>query len=203
MSWPRWCGAVASDMEAIAIDRYGRTVGLLYRSRRGRQQSVNLMMVSSGMAYWYRRYGGRELGFPEAEEEAKTQRRGVWKDRRSGQTASLGLSVGTASAAATAIPPRAVAGVPGGAGGDNGDTGRARFLAWMDRMKGGYPLPSPLPQGADRGMYGCFAGGFHPHPSPLPSRERGHCGSYLPLSAHKGRGGLARAFSKSSGLRSW
>ena len=72
-------------MEAIATDRYGRTVGLLYRSRRGRQQSVNLMMVSSGMAYWYRRYGGRELGFPEAEEEAKTQRRGVWKDRRSGR----------------------------------------------------------------------------------------------------------------------
>ena len=73
------------NMEAVATDRYGRTVGLLYRSRRGRQQSVNLMMVSSGLAYWYRRYGGRELGFPEAEEEAITKRRGVWKDRRSGR----------------------------------------------------------------------------------------------------------------------
>ena len=73
------------NLEAVATDRYGRTVGLLYWSRRGRQQSVNLMMVSSGMAYWYRRYGGRELGFPEAEEEAKTERRGVWKDRRSEQ----------------------------------------------------------------------------------------------------------------------
>ena len=69
-------------MEEIATDRYGRRVGLLYRSRRGRQQSINLMMVRSGMAYWYRRYGGRELGFPEAEAEAKSQRRGVWRDER-------------------------------------------------------------------------------------------------------------------------
>ena len=69
-------------MEEVATDRYGRTVGLLYRGRRGRRESVNLMMVRSGMAYWYRRYGGRELGFPEAEAEAKSQRRGVWRDGR-------------------------------------------------------------------------------------------------------------------------
>ena len=69
-------------MEEIATDRYGRRVGLLYRSRRGRQQSINLRMVRSGLAYWYRRYGGRELGFPEAEAEAKSQRRGVWRDQR-------------------------------------------------------------------------------------------------------------------------
>ena len=37
-------------------------------------------MVRSGMAWWYRRYGGRDLGFPEAEAEAKRRRRGVWKD---------------------------------------------------------------------------------------------------------------------------
>ena len=73
------------NMEVITTDRYGRTVGLLYRSRRGRQQSVNLMMVRSGMAYWYRRYGGGELGFPEAEEDAKRRRRGVWLDGRGRQ----------------------------------------------------------------------------------------------------------------------
>ena len=66
-------------MEAMATDRYGRTVGLLYRRRR-RGQSVNVEMVRSGMAWWYRRYGGRDLGFPEAEAEAKRRRRGVWKD---------------------------------------------------------------------------------------------------------------------------
>ena len=65
-------------MDVRATDRYGRTVGLLYRRRRG--QSVNAEMVRSGMAWWYQRYGGRDLGFPEAEAEAKRRRRGVWKD---------------------------------------------------------------------------------------------------------------------------
>ena len=64
-------------MDVKATDRYGRTVGLLYRGRRGR--SVNVEMVRSGMAWWYRRYGGRDLGFPEAEAEAKRRRRGVWR----------------------------------------------------------------------------------------------------------------------------
>ena len=65
-------------MDAMATDRYGRTVGLLSRRRR-RGQSVNVEMVRSGMAWWYRRYGGRDLGFPEAEAEAKRRRRGVWR----------------------------------------------------------------------------------------------------------------------------
>ena len=68
-------------MEAKATDRYGRTVGLLYPGQRSRE-SVNVAMVRSGMAYWYRRYGGRDLGFPEAEAEAQAKRRGVWKDGR-------------------------------------------------------------------------------------------------------------------------
>ncbi|MCY4557392.1 MAG: thermonuclease family protein [Chloroflexi bacterium] len=64
-------------LDVVATDRYGRTVGLLYRRRRA--QSVNVEMVRSGMAWWYRRYGGRDLGFPEAEAEAKRRRRGVWR----------------------------------------------------------------------------------------------------------------------------
>ena len=65
-------------MDVMSTDRYGRTVGLLYRRRR-RAQSVNVEMVRSGMAWWYRRYGGRDLGFADAEAEAKRRRRGVWK----------------------------------------------------------------------------------------------------------------------------
>ena len=68
-------------MEVRATDRYGRTVGLLYPRQRGREP-INVAMVRSGMAYWYRRYGGRDLGFPEAEAEAQSKRRGVWKDGR-------------------------------------------------------------------------------------------------------------------------
>ena len=72
-------------MEEIATDRYGRCVGLLYRRRKGRGQSINRDMVRSGMAYWYRQYGGRDLGFPEAEADAKSKRRGVWRERGGAQ----------------------------------------------------------------------------------------------------------------------
>ena len=71
-------------MDVMATDRYGRTVGLIYAGRR-RRESVNVAMVRAGMAYWYRRYGGRNQGFPEAEAEARTKRRGVWKDGRRAQ----------------------------------------------------------------------------------------------------------------------
>ena len=66
-------------MESVTTDRYGRTVGILYPRRR-RAEPVNVAMVRSGMAWWYRRYGRRGLSFPEAEAEAKRRRRGVWKD---------------------------------------------------------------------------------------------------------------------------
>ena len=68
-------------MEVRATDRYGRTVGLLFPRQRGRE-SINVAMVRAGMAYWYRQYGGRNLGFPEAEAEAQSARRGVWRDGR-------------------------------------------------------------------------------------------------------------------------
>ena len=69
-------------MEEVSEDRYGRRVGLLYRSQRGREEMINVAMVRSGMAYWYRRYGGRELGFPEAEARARSRRLGVWSGER-------------------------------------------------------------------------------------------------------------------------
>ena len=76
-------------MDTMATDHYGRTVGLLYHRRRNRE-TVNVAMVRSGMAYWYRRYGGRDLGFPEAEAEAQAKRRGVW-ERRQARPPPLGL----------------------------------------------------------------------------------------------------------------
>ncbi len=66
-------------MDVVDTDRYGRTVGVLYSGRWGREP-INVAMVRSGMAYWYRRYGGRDLGFPEAEAEAQAKRRGVWRN---------------------------------------------------------------------------------------------------------------------------
>ena len=71
-------------LQEVAKDRYGRTVGLVYPGSR-RRECVNVAMVRSGMAWWYRRYGGRDLGFPEAEAEAKIRRRGVWRDGQRSQ----------------------------------------------------------------------------------------------------------------------
>ena len=71
-------------MELTGTDRYGRRVALLYRSRR-RKESINLMMVRDGMAHWYQRYGGRELGFDRAEAAARAERRGIWRGRGGAQ----------------------------------------------------------------------------------------------------------------------
>lgn len=71
-------------MDAVSTDRYGRTVGILYPRRR-RGEPVNVAMVRSGMAWWYRRYGTRGLRFADAEAEARRRRRGLWKDGKRAQ----------------------------------------------------------------------------------------------------------------------
>lgn len=68
-------------LEAQDTDRYGRTVGLLYREGPGREQSANLRMVQEGWAYAYTQYGGSELGFRQAERDAQRQKAGVWRNR--------------------------------------------------------------------------------------------------------------------------
>lgn len=69
-------------LEVRDTDHYGRAVGLLYHRRQGRLNSCNRQMLAAGHAYWYRQYGGAELGFAAAETEAQQQRRGVWQSRR-------------------------------------------------------------------------------------------------------------------------
>jgi endonuclease YncB( thermonuclease family) len=70
-------------LEPVDTDRYGRTVGVLYYRKVGRQHSVNRLMVEQGLAWWYRQYGGRGLGLEHAEREAQRRRRGIWADGRS------------------------------------------------------------------------------------------------------------------------
>ena len=71
-------------LEEQHIDPYGRTAGLLHHQDRTRRNSVNLRMVREGYAYAYTKYGGEELGFHEAEADARQGRRGVWEDSRDG-----------------------------------------------------------------------------------------------------------------------
>jgi endonuclease YncB( thermonuclease family) len=57
-------------------DRYGRTVGRIFLNG----QNVNLGMVRSGLAWWYRQYASKDEALEIAEEYAKTRKEGLWAD---------------------------------------------------------------------------------------------------------------------------
>ena len=65
-------------LRVVDVDRYQRLVGVLYPEDGSVRDSANHAMVESGLAYWYREYGGEELGFDDAERYAKRERAGVW-----------------------------------------------------------------------------------------------------------------------------
>ena len=65
-------------LEPVDTDQYGRLVGVLYYRAMDRRRSINRLMVEQGLAYWYSRFGGHELGLEQAEENARRRRRGVW-----------------------------------------------------------------------------------------------------------------------------
>lgn len=56
------------------IDEFGRTVGVVYLEGK----NINLALVQSGHAWWYRRYAGRDDDLRAAEEGARAQRLGLW-----------------------------------------------------------------------------------------------------------------------------
>ena len=69
-------------MKVMDFDRYGRVVGLVYRS--DPMQSLNRQMVAMGLAFYYRRYGGAQFGMKRAEEDARQARLGLWRNRSGG-----------------------------------------------------------------------------------------------------------------------
>ncbi|KAL1110047.1 hypothetical protein AAG570_014071 [Ranatra chinensis] len=65
-------------VEVVDIDRYKRHVGIIYKG----DKDINLMMVNAGYAWYYAKYCKRKDICPaylEAEETAKTARRGLWR----------------------------------------------------------------------------------------------------------------------------
>ena len=63
-------------------DKYGRIVGKLVHDG----TDVNLAMVRSGFAWWYRKYAGEQspldqVHYEAAQERAKTERVGLWADK--------------------------------------------------------------------------------------------------------------------------
>ena len=70
-------------LRVVDVDRYQRLVGVLYPEGGSVRDSANHAMVEQGLAYWYREYGGEELGFDDSERYAKRERAGVWAQKNS------------------------------------------------------------------------------------------------------------------------
>jgi micrococcal nuclease len=66
------------DIETVAKDRYGRTVGIVW----DRETNINQEMVRAGYAWVYRKYC--DLSFcdfwQELEKEAKADKKGLWQE---------------------------------------------------------------------------------------------------------------------------
>ena len=62
-------------VETTDIDRYGRTVAVLWTSD---GVNVNLEMVCIGAAWWYERYARRDAKLRECQESARENNQGLW-----------------------------------------------------------------------------------------------------------------------------
>lgn len=63
-------------IDEIDLDNYGRSVGIVYLDN----VNINLLMVKTGHAWWYRHYAGRYDDLRLAEATAKEQGLGLWTD---------------------------------------------------------------------------------------------------------------------------
>ncbi len=69
-------------MNVVDTDRYGRTVGLIYRSKDRPEDSYNYMMVRDGQARSYMARGQDRKTFGDAEKEAAQRGHGIWKTKK-------------------------------------------------------------------------------------------------------------------------
>ncbi|MGL5277489.1 MAG: thermonuclease family protein [Cetobacterium sp.] len=58
-------------------DQYGRVVGEVYY----KGKNINLYMLETGNAWWYKQYSKGNLEFAAAEEKAKLEGLGLWKEK--------------------------------------------------------------------------------------------------------------------------
>jgi endonuclease YncB( thermonuclease family) len=69
------------QVEAGAVDRYGRSVGVVRRDG----VDVNRVQIERGMAWWYRHYADEQgsadrRAYAQAEDAARLAKRGLWRD---------------------------------------------------------------------------------------------------------------------------
>ncbi|MEG1338686.1 thermonuclease family protein [Cetobacterium sp.] len=57
-------------------DQYGRVVGEVYYN----DKNLNLYMLETGNAWWYKQYAKDNIEFAAAQEKAKLEKLGLWKE---------------------------------------------------------------------------------------------------------------------------
>lgn len=62
------------EVEVKNKDRYGRLVGVIYFNN----TNINLHMIETGNAWWYKQYAKNEIEYKKAEERAKERKVGLW-----------------------------------------------------------------------------------------------------------------------------
>jgi endonuclease YncB( thermonuclease family) len=60
------------------VDQYGRLVAVV--TPEGKSESANERQLKEGMAWWYKQYAPSNTKFEQLQSEAKTAKRGLWKD---------------------------------------------------------------------------------------------------------------------------
>ena len=64
-------------LETKNVDRYGRTVGVIYTAD---GEEINLEMVCDGHAWWYEYYAPDRPQFKQCQEDAQKNKRGLWAE---------------------------------------------------------------------------------------------------------------------------
>lgn len=65
------------EIEVKDKDQYGRVVGIVYYDK----MNINLYMLETGNAWWYKQYSKHNIEFKIAEEKAKLEKLGLWKEK--------------------------------------------------------------------------------------------------------------------------
>lgn len=65
------------EIEVKDKDQYGRVVGIVYYDKK----NINLYMLETGNAWWYKQYSKHNIEFKIAEEKAKLEKLGLWKEK--------------------------------------------------------------------------------------------------------------------------
>jgi len=74
-------GKTTITLEEMDRDQYGRIVGVIYPGKARPEKSYNYRMVKDGHAECYLLSGENTALYQQAEEEAKTKKINIWKDR--------------------------------------------------------------------------------------------------------------------------